>query len=230
MSAIINKTNAQKTVRDASADVAKSGGDVAVVSRKTAYDASQSSGETVRKVVEATSRDVARKSAEAAEQNLQKAADELRGTIGRPAEKAGEKAGNGVDATRQMAGQMTAQAAEQVGQMSAMQDKASKDLAGRTQQNLGVMMQTGNKLAEGYQSIMREWADYTRKAMQCNIDGMNSIMRARTPQDLMAAQSELLNAELRVMLDSGVKISEATLRVARDAAESIGERTRQRNS
>jgi hypothetical protein len=130
------------------------------------------------------------------------------------------------DATREMTGQ----AAEQLGQMSAMQDKASKELAGRTQQNLGVMMQTGSKLAEGYQSIMREWADYTRSAMQCNIDGMNSIMRARTPQDLMAAQSELLNAEVRVMLDSGVKISEATLRAARDAAQIIGERTRQRNS
>jgi hypothetical protein len=222
MSAIINKADAQKTVRDASADVAKSGGDIAAVSRKAAHDASQPTGETVRKVVEATSRDVARKSAEAAEQNLQKAAEDLRGTMGRST----EKAGNVADANRQMAGQ----AVEQLGQMSAMQDKASKELAGRTQQNLGVMIQTGNKLAEGYQSIMREWADYTRKAMQCNIDGMNSIMRARTPQDLMAAQSELLNAEVRVMLNSGVKISEATLRVARDAAQSIGERTRQRNS
>jgi len=222
MSAIINKADVRKTVWDASADVAKSGGDVAAVSRKAAHDASQSSGETVRKVVEATSRDMTRKNAEAAEQNLQKAADDLRGTMGRST----EKAGNVADATRQMTGQ----AVEQLGQMSAMQDKASKELAGRTQQNLGVMMQTGNKLAEGYQSIMREWADYTRNAMQCNIDGMNSIMRARTPQDLMAAQSELLNAELRVMLDSGVKISEATLRVAKDAAQSIGERTRQRNS
>jgi hypothetical protein len=230
MSAITNKADAQKTVRDASAGVAKSGGDVAAVSRKAAHDASQSTGETVRKVVEATGRDVAPKSAEAAEQNLQKAAEDLRGTMGRSAERAGEKAGNVADATRQMTGQIAGQTAEKLGQMSAMQDKASKELAGRTQQNLGVMMQTGNKLAEGYQSIMREWADYTRKAMQCNIDGMNSIMRARTPQDLMAAQSELLNAELRVMLDSGVKISEATLRVARDAAQGIGERTRQRNS
>ena len=48
---------------------------------------------------------------------------------------------------------------------------------------------------------------------------MNSIMRARTPQNLIAAQSELLNAEVRVMLNSGVRISEATLRVARDAAQ-----------
>jgi hypothetical protein len=108
----------------------------------------------------------------------------------------------------------------------ALRDKAFKELAGRTQQNLVVMIQTGTKLADSYQSIMREWADYTRNAMQCNIDGMNRIMRARTPQDLMAAQSELLNAEVRVMLNSGVRISEATLRVARDAAQSIGERTK----
>jgi hypothetical protein len=226
MSAIINKADVRKTVRDASADVAKSGGDVAAVSRKTAHDASQSSGETVRKVVEATSRDVTRKNAEAAERNLQKAAEDLRGTMGRPT----EKAGNVADATRQMTGQVTGQVVEQLGQMSAMQDKASKELAGRTQQNLGVMIQTGIKLSDGYQSIMREWADYIRNAMQCNIDGINSIMRARTPQDLMAVQSELLNAEVRVMLNSGVKISEVTLRVARDAAQSIGERTRQRNS
>ena len=171
-----------------------------------------------------------RKNAEAAEQNLQKAAEDLRGTMGRSTEKLGDVADANRQMAEQVAGQMAGQAVEQLDQMSAMRDKASKELAGRTQQNLGVMMQTGNKLAEGYQSIIREWADYTRKAMQCNIDGMNSIMRARTPQDLMAAQSELLNAELRVMLDSGVKISEATLRVARDAAESIGERTRQRNS
>jgi hypothetical protein len=146
--------------------------------------------------------------------------------MGRPT----EKAGNVADATRQMTGQMAGQVVEQLGQMSAMQDKASKELAGRTQQNLGVMIQTGIKLSDGYQSIMREWADYIRNAMQCNIDGINSIMRARTPQDLMAVQSELLNAEVRVMLNSGVKISEVTLRVARDAAQSIGERTRQRNS
>ena len=226
MSAIINKADTRKTVRDASADVAKSGGDIAAAGKKTAHDASQPasqpSGETVRKVVEATSRDVIRKNAEAAEHNLQMAADDMRGTMERSTEKVADVA----NATRQMAGQ----AVEKFGQMSAMQNKASKELAGRTQRNLGVMIQTGNKLAEGYQSIMREWADYTRNAMQCNIDGMNSIMRARTPQDLMAAQSELLNAEVRVMLNSGVKISEATLRVARDAAQSIGERTRQRSS
>ena len=78
--------------------------------------------------MEAASRDVTRKNAEAAEQNLQKAAEDLRGTMGLST----EKAGNVADVTRQVT---TGQAVEQLGQMSAMQDKASKELAGRTQQN-----------------------------------------------------------------------------------------------
>jgi len=211
MSAIMNKTETKKTVRDASAE------------------APQPSVATARKVVDATNRDIARNNAEVAEHNLRKAADDMRGTIERTTESAGDAAVT----TRRMAGQVVEQVAEQVaekaGEMSAMQSRASKELASRTQQNLGVMMKTGVKLAEGYQSIMREWADYTRNAMQCNIDGMKSIMRARTPQDLKNAQSELLNAEVRVLLDSGVKISEATLRVAREAADSVGEHARQQS-
>ena len=221
MSMIINKADARKTVRDASAEMAKSGGDIAPVARKTAHDASQPSGEAVRKVVEATSRDGIRKNAEAAEQNLQKAAENLRGTM----EHSAEPARNVADVTRQVSGR----AVEQLGQVSALQEKAFKDVTGRTQQNLGVMMQTGIKLAGGYQSIMREWADYTRNAVQCHIDGLNSIMRARSPQDFMAAQSNLLNAEVHLMLSSSVKISEATARVARDAAQSIGNQTQQRD-
>jgi hypothetical protein len=207
MSAIMNKTDTKKTVRDASAEAPQP----------------QPSAATARKVVDAANRDIARNNAEAAENNLRKAADDMRGTMERTTESAGEAA----VATRRMAGQVAEQVAEKTGEMSAMQNRASKELASRTQQNLGVMMKTGVKLAEGYQSIMREWADYTRNAMQCNIDGMKSIMRARTPQDLKAAHSELLNAEVRVMLSSGVKISEATLRVAREAAESVNQHARQ---
>lgn len=213
MSMIINKADGRKTVRDASAEMAKSGGDVAPVARKTAHDASQPGGQPVRKVVEATSRDMTRKNDGAAEQNLRKAAEDLRGTV----RDASETVGDTADVVRQASDRVV----EQLGQVSATQEKAVQDVTGRTQQNLGVMMQTGIKLASGYQSIMREWADYTRNAVQCNVDGINSIMRARTLQDLMAAQSDLLNAKVQVMLSSRAKIAEATARVAKDAAQSI---------
>ena len=221
MSVIMNKADARKIVRDASAEVAKSGGDVADTGRKIAHDASQSGGQPVRKVVEATSRDMTRKNDGAAEQNLRKAAEDLRGTV----RDASETAGDTAEVVRQASGRVV----EQLGQVSATQEKAVQDVTGRTQQNLGVMMQTGIKLASGYQSIMREWADYTRNAVQCNVDGINSIMRARTLQDLMAAQSDLLNAKVQVMLSSRAKIAEATARVAKDAAQSISGQPQQRN-
>ena len=221
MSVIMNKADARKIVRDASAEVAKSGGDVADTGRKIAHDASQPSGQPVRKVVEATSRDMTRKNDGAAEQNLRKAAEDLRGTV----RDASETVGDTADVVRQASGRVV----EQLGQVSATQEKAVKDVTGRTQQNLGVMMQTGIKLASGFQSVMQEWADYTRKATQCRIDGMNSIMRARSPQDFMAAQSNLLNAEVHLMLSSRAKIAEETARVAKDAAQSISGQPQQRN-
>ncbi len=221
MSAIMNKANVRKTVRDASAEVAKSGGDVAGTGRKIAHDASQPGGQPVRKVVEATSRDMTRKNDGAAEQNLRKAAEDLRGTV----RDASETVGDTADVVRQASGRVV----EQLGQVSATQEKAIKDVTGRTQQNLGVMMQTGITLASGFQSVMQEWADYTRKATQCRIDGMNSLLRARTPQDFMAAQSNLLNAEVHLMLSSRAKIAEVTAGIAKDAAQSISGQPQQRN-
>lgn len=213
MAAVVKNADAGKTVRDAGAEVAKS-----------ARDASNPDAQPVRKVVEATSRAEIRKNAEAAGQNLQNAAQELRGTMERSDEPAGDD-GNAADAVHQAGGRVV----EQLGRMPAMQDKAFKQVAGRTQQNLGVMMQTGVMLADGFQTVMREWADYTRQAMQCNIDGMNSILRARTPQDLLAAQNALLNEEMRVMLNSSIKIAEATARVAKEASQSIGGRAQPRD-
>src|SRR3954464_1727837 len=112
----------------------------------------------------------ARYAEEAVEQSLQKAAEDLRG----PMERSAETVTDVVEATREM----SERADEQLARMSALRDEASRELAGRTQQNLGAMIQTGVKLADGFQTIMREWAAYTRDVMQRNIDGMNSIMRA----------------------------------------------------
>jgi len=217
----MNKAEARKVARDASDGMATAGADVAAAGRKTAHDASKASDGTVRKALEATGRDVIRKNAGTAEQHLPKAAEDLRGTVGRLTELVGDAA----EASQPVAGR----SAEEFNEMSTQRVEAAKEVVGRTQQNLGVMMQTGNRLASGFQAVMREWADYTRNAVQCNVDGVNRIMRARTLQELMAAQSNLLNAEVQLMLTSSVKISEATARAAKDAAGSIGERTPQRD-
>jgi len=140
----------------------------------------------------------------------------------RSAETVGDVAGT--------ARQASDQSVEQLDRLSAMQDSAVKEIAGRTQQNLDVMMQTGIQLAAGFQAVMGAWADYTLNATQCNIDGMNTILRTRTMQDFMTAHNNLLKAEMRVMLDGSAKITEATSHVAKDVARSIGKQlVQQRN-
>ena len=111
--------------------------------------------------------------------------------------------------------------------MVTRQLEASQDVTRHAQQNLDVLMQAGGVLAGGFQSILREWTDYAQSALQGNIDGVNRLMRARTLQDLASAQSDLLVSEIQLLLDSSIKISEVTAHLARDAAQGIGDRTRQ---
>ena len=184
-------------------------------------EASDAAGEVAR-----TSRDT-----DVGRKNVRDAAEAGRETIrsgGEAISKTTERAG---EAISQIAGdasqQMAKRAAEQFDQMFTRRIEVSQEVARHAQQNLEVLMQAGGVLASGFQSILREWADYAQSAVQRNVDGVNSLMRARTVQDLASAQSDLLASELRLLLDSSVRISEATAHLARDAAQGINDRTRQ---
>jgi hypothetical protein len=178
--------------------------------RKEAIDAGDEVERFIRDAAE-TLRDTSR-GVDAAAQTTERASEAM-----------AQVASDAADASRRM----VEQAAEEYSQMVTRRIEASKEIIQHTQQSLDIMMQVGTVLAGGSQSIMREWADYARSAMQCNIDGINSMMRAHTLQDLASAQSDLLTSEIHLLLNSSVRISEATARLAKDAAQGINDRTPQ---
>jgi hypothetical protein len=180
-------------------------------------EASDAAGEVAR-----TSRDT-----DVGRKNVRDAAEAGRETIRSGGEAIGKTTERAGEAISQIAGDASQQMAEQFDQMFTRRIEVSQEVARHAQQNLEVLMQAGGVLASGFQSILREWADYAQSAVQRNIDGVNSLMRARTVQDLASAQSDLLASELRLLLDSSVRISEATAHLARDAAQGINDRTRQ---
>jgi len=145
-------------------------------------------------------------------------------TIGKPPERASEAVARIVSEAADASQQMVERAAEEFDQMLIWRIEASKEMIQTTLQNLDVMMRVGSVLAGGSQAILSEWADYAQSAMQRNIDGVNSLMRTHTLQDLASAQSDLLTSELQLLLNSSVRISEATTRLAKDAAQSINDR------
>jgi hypothetical protein len=179
--------------------------------RKSARDAA---GEVARTVHDA---------AEASQQASRRGEEAVRQTAERASENASRIAGDAADASQQVA----KQSAEQFDQMVTRQFEASQEATRYVQQNLNVLMQVGGVLAGGFQSILREWADYAQSAARRNVDGVNSLLRARTVQDLASVQSDLLVSELQLLLDRSVRISEVTAGLAKDAAQGISDRARQ---
>jgi hypothetical protein len=216
-----DKDTTTRTVKDAGEDVAKATRGVAVeaadAGRKVTRDAADTMEKNAEKGAEAATR-TAERSAEVTRDVAEKGAQAFRSTT----ETASKMTSDAAEATKKV----TDQATQQFGRVFNLQAKASEEVANRTQQNLDVLLQTSSLLAEGFQSVLREWLNYTQSAVQRNIDGMNTIMRARTMQDLLAAQSDLLNAEVQLLLNSSVKVSEVTARVANDAAQKINVATK----
>jgi hypothetical protein len=216
-----DKDTTTRTVKDAGEDVAKATRGVAIeaadAGRKVTRDAADTMEKNAEKGAEAATR-TAERSAEVTRDVAEKGAQAFRSTT----ETASKMTSDAAEATKKV----TDQATQQFGRVFNLQAKASEEVANRTQQNLDVLLQTSSLLAEGFQSVLREWLNYTQSAVQRNIDGMNTIMRARTMQDLLAAQSDLLNAEVQLLLNSSVKVSEVTARVANDAAQKINVATK----
>jgi hypothetical protein len=73
------------------------------------------------------------------------------------------------------------------------------------------------------QTFWQEWIGCAQDVMQRNVDGMQNLMRSRSPGDFFAAQSELLRDEVQAIIDTGSRMSEVSARIASDAARAFGE-------
>jgi len=188
--------------------------------------ASAVGGEVARTVREAEAsrksvRDAAEAGARTVSRSLEASREIVRGgeTIGKTAERASDAA--------ETSQQVAERSAEQFSQMFIGRFGDYQEIFLHAQQNLDVLMQVGGVVVGGFPSIVQEWTNYAQSAVQRNVDGVNRMMRVRTVQDFASAQSDLLTSEIQLLLDSSVKISEATARLARDAAQSINDRTQQ---
>lgn len=94
--------------------------------------------------------------------------------------------------------------------------------ASQATQNLGTMMQAGSALAAGMQSVWQEWMHYTRSAVETNVQGCSRMLQSSTLPDMMAAQSELMQQEMELLLASSRRMSELSAQCINDAARNFG--------
>jgi hypothetical protein len=136
---------------------------------------------------------------------------------------AGEAGRRGIEE----AGEAGRRGAEQLRGAAEEAGQAASDIytrsARETAQGLEAAMKYGTVLASGMQTFWQEWIGCAQDVMQRNVDGMQNLMRSRSPGDFFAAQSELLRDEVQAIIDTGSRMSEVSARIASDAARAFGE-------
>src|SRR3546814_2299513 len=93
------------------------------------------------------------------------------------------------------------QAADKVSEAAGMAANGAEEFTAHASNNVAAIMECGPILADGFQSIWREWITCNRNVLSQNVEGLNKIMRSRTINDLLAAQSDLLKSDFQTLID-----------------------------
>lgn len=117
-----------------------------------------------------------------------------------------------VQSSLEMATTMTKRSLDQLASVMGLPNRDGAEQATRqTTRNMQAVAECGRVLAHAYQDVARELLEHGRDRLQKNLDGFNALMHARTPQDIVAAQSDLVRDNLEDMLQESRRVSEIML-------------------
>ena len=195
--------------------------------RAEAEEAKRAEAEERRAEARREREEAARQEAEA--QALDRRVREAAAAAARSAEASADVARTGVETaqrTAQVGYGLAAQAARQTADQFARLYGASGDRAGpgieQSARDAEALMQCGTVLARGAQELSREWLSFVQEQSRRNLAGFNAMLRSRTPQDLVAAQGDLVRRSLEDLLSRSVRISERSAEIATEAARTVG--------
>ena len=80
-------------------------------------------------------------------------------------------------------------------------DKAQRATE-QSSRNIDAVLQSTRAYADAFQSISRELSGFCKERLDRNFEKMSALMRSRTPQELIAAQSDLLRDNMEGFLQT----------------------------
>lgn len=126
-----------------------------------------------------------------------------------------------------MAAQMTERTITQFTRVWGLPDRGTEETARQATCNVQTIMDCGTVIAHGLQDISREWLGQAQERLQKNLDGVNALLRARSPQDAIAVQSDLARDNLEALLQQSRRVSERIVAVADEAMGKINAQARE---
>ena len=125
-----------------------------------------------------------------------------------------------------IASNLTELSMAQIGRALGMGGDTAEQATEQVSRNMECILQSGVILTDGMRNVSREWMEFAQKGMRHTLDRVQALTQSRSPQELMAAQSDLVRHNLEDFVHSTRRIAEISLRTAEEAARKIGESPR----
>jgi len=130
----------------------------------------------------------------------------------------------------EMATKLTERSAHQLGRVLGFSGQDAEKAAQSYSNNIGAILESSVTLAEMAQEITREWMNFGRGRLERNLEQIDHLLHSRTPQDLLAVQSQLVRSNLEDFLGYARRVAEQSMRTTEVLAgkfEQVAEQNRQ---
>jgi phasin family protein len=169
-----------------------------------------------------------RRTAEETSRATQQAADASAGAVRAGAHLLERNAETMQDAWRsgsKIAGELTERSMEGFARVFGITGERAEQAAKQSSRNVECIIQSGTIIAGGMQNISREMFEFARKRMEQNIHQMDALVNCRTPQELLAAQSDMVRDNLESFVAGTRRVSQISMQMADEAARTMGDLT-----
>jgi hypothetical protein len=126
-----------------------------------------------------------------------------------------------------MAVRLTDLSANEFAKLFGLSGEESERAIEQCARNFEGVVQSSNVIARGVQEITQVWLDFLQGRAEQNVQQLGNLLTSRTPQALLAAQSEIMRGTLDGFLRSTQRSAEISTKLAENASRTVGENLEQ---
>ena len=126
-----------------------------------------------------------------------------------------------------MAAKATERSVNQFAEVFGFSGEKAEETSRQSSRTIGALAESSTVLAQGFQTISREFMTFAQDRAQKNAEGISALMGARTLQDVLTIQSNLMRDNLEHALAGGRRFAELSAQVSGDAGRKVTESAEQ---
>ncbi len=127
---------------------------------------------------------------------------------------------SGLEAATSVMGRSSEQFGRTLG-LSGEEAQKATEATEHSARNAQALLYSGTAAAKVMGEMSQEYFQMVQHLVEKNLDHMNKLLTCRTPQDLAAAQSDIVRETVEIALESSRRIADMSLKMADETGKQI---------